>query len=202
MRSLVVVASLCAGTTLAQSGAWGGYVTGWQPDPPRLGTNSPSYVGDTRLDPPAVTAPYVPTVYGWPAPLSFKTDEDVEREREEARLAQEQVLAEQQAQLEREQERERAAEAQRALEQQQLELQQQALAQQQAQALREEQARAAEREVKARELERERAETEKAARAGEQPDGGVPPPPPTRGPDIHRWVDDDGVVHYSTNPRP
>ena len=137
--------------------------------------------------------------YGWPAYSSFQDDEEVERQREQARVAAQQAIAMQQEQYERERERARAAEAQLLAQQQAIAMQQQLLAQQQQQALMEEQARLAEREAKAKQLELEQkalAEKE-AARLRAEEDAR----PRVKGPDIHRWVDEEGVVHYSTKPR-
>jgi hypothetical protein len=197
MRAALVIGGLWASTALAQNGVWGGYVTGWQSSP----TYVNRYVGNTQVIP-AVRPTFVAPAYGyygWPAYSSFQSDEYVEQQREQARVAQQQAIAMQQEQAERECECARAAEAQMVAQQQAIALQQQMLAQQQQQALMEAQARLAEREALAKqqaELEQKALAEKEAARAREED-----AKPREKGPDIHRWVDDDGVVHLSTKPR-
>jgi hypothetical protein len=194
MRALVL--GLWASTALAQGGVWGGYVTGWQNAPPVFVNR---YVGNTQLQPvvrPTFVAPSYGYYGGWPVYSSFQADDELERQKEQARAAQQQAIAMQQEQYERERERARAAEAQLLAQQQQLAMQQQLLAQQQQQALMEEQARLAAREAKAQ-LEQKAMAEKEAARVRAEEDAR----PREKGPDIHRWVDEDGVVHYSTKPR-
>lgn len=199
MRALVVIGGLWASPALAQSGVWGGYVTGWQHAQPAFVN---TVVGNTQLQPvvrPIYVAPGYGYGYGWPSYSSFQDDEAVAQQREQARLAQQQAIAAQQAQYERERERALAAEAQLLAQQQQLALQQQLLAQQQQQALMEEQARLAEREAKAKQVELEQQAL--AEKEAEKLRAEAAAKPRQKGPDIHRWVDEEGVVHYSTRPR-
>lgn len=199
MRAALVIGGLWSSTVLAQGGVWGGYVTGWQSAPPTFVNR---YVGNTQVVPfvrPTFVAPAYGYGYGWPAYSSFQNDEYVEQQREQARAAQAQAIAMQQEQAERERERARVAEAQMLAQQQAIALQQQMLAQQQQQALMEAQQRLAEREAQAKqqqELEQKALAEKEAARRAEEDAR-----PREKGPDIHRWVDEDGVVHYSTKPR-
>jgi len=197
MRPLVALSGLWACTALAQGGVWGGYVTGWQSAPLQVPS---TYIGNTQLQPavrfPAYVAPSYGYGYGWPAYSSFQTDEDTARAQQ---LAQQQAIAAQQAQYDREREaaRAREIEAQLLAQQQQVAQQQLVLAQQQQQAAIDAQARLAEREAKQLELQqKELAEKQEAAAHAE-----AEAKPREKGPAIHRWVDEDGVVHYSTKPR-
>jgi Domain of unknown function (DUF4124) len=183
-------------------GSWGGYVSGWTP--------SPSYAPPVRtIDGPLVNRRSVNTqaqqlyvLSQLQAQSAFLSQQNyVERQREkeaDALAAQQRLAAQQDALLAQQQ----AAQAQLFAQQQLLAAQQQQLlAQQQRDAelarARAEEDRAAlakkELELKERELAAREAERVELARAEASK-------PREKGPDIHRWVDSDGVVHYSTRP--
>lgn len=203
MRALSVALVVVSTVSMAQvgkGGAWRGYVRGWVADDAPL-------PGATSLQPqrrfPTQPIPYNAWVgqqlvwQQWQAAAAqqatLATLADAERARVEQRAADE-ARAEQaalvQAELERERLRHDAERLQ--IERQRLENEQKLMAAQLAAAQRAETERAAaaeaERVAKAEE-ERKAREAELAAR------------PRTKGPDVHTWVDDEGVVHFSTTPR-
>lgn len=196
--------ALLISAVLAQPvpGSWGGYVSGWTP--------SPTYSMPVRtIDGPLVNRRAVNTqaqqlyvLSQLQAQSAFLSQQNyVERQREkeaDALAAQQRLAAQQDALLAQQQ----AAQAQLFAQQQLLAAQQQQLlAQQQRDAdlarARAEEDRAAlakkELELKERELAAREAERVELARAEASK-------PREKGPDIHRWVDSDGVVHYSTRP--
>lgn len=209
MRLVVLGSALVSALAVAQPqpGVWGGYVTGWQPS-----SSGPA----VRLLPaPALQAFQVQRLQAqqWWAWQRFTTTQvalaqQLARPRsDEETRAEEVARAALQAELAREQQR--VTEQQALLAEQRLAAQQEALRLQQQlleqarerteaarQALVDEQLhRARQREAEqALEAEREalRKATERAEAAAK---------PRTKGPDIHRWVDEDGVVHYSTRPK-
>jgi len=198
--------ALLISAVLAQPvpGSWGGYVSGWTP--------SPTYSAPFRQLDPVPGRRTVNTVntqaqqlyvlsqlQAQSAFLSQQKDVERQREREADALAAQQRLAAQQDALLAQQQ---AAQAQLFAQQQLLAAQQQQLlAQQQRDAdlarARADEDRAAlakkELELKERELAAREAERVELARAEASK-------PREKGPDIHRWVDSDGVVHYSTRP--
>ena len=207
MRVLMVGLVLLSSVALAQQGpgVWSGYVNGWVPDAPRfstlprgfdLGVRVPRL---TRQQQQVLALQAIAAQSAFIAQQNYVQLQQVTTQQQE-QLAQQQVIAAQQRQYEYE--RSLASEAQLLAQQQQLAVQQQMLAQQQQQAAVEELARVAEREAKVKLLEAEQkvlAEREAARQALARAEADAKPR--EKGPDIHRWVDDDGVVHYSTRPR-
>lgn len=207
MRALIVGFLLSASLSFAQNvpGSWGGYVSGWVSDAPR-----PSALvlrGSVDLQRPRLTAQqqqYL-AVQALAAQQYFFAQQNYVQlqdiaSRQQERLAQQQYLVEQQRRQAREEEL--AAQEQLLVQQQQLALQQQQLAQQQQQAAAEELARVSKRAEKLKQFEAEQkvqTEGDAARRALARAEADAKPR--EKGPDIHRWVDDDGVVHYSTKPR-
>lgn len=194
MRSLIVLLALAASTALAQydnGGVWTGYVGGWKPNAqpqviapgslPRPGLDWPRPRQPQRV---VVMPYYVPVNTTSVNQESQRAAEQAEQRRaweaEQARIAQQNQL---------ENERRLAAEREAMLQQQ----------------LESERRLAAEREALAAEklrLERETAARTLAAMTPppvQQPEPVRPAVPQTPGNDIYRWVDADGVTHYSTN---
>ncbi|MBM4777670.1 MAG: DUF4124 domain-containing protein [Archangiaceae bacterium] len=195
MRSLIVLFSLVASTALAQydnGGVWTGYVGGWKPNaqPQTLqlgatGRPNPMLDWPRRQPQRVVVMPYyVPVNTTSVNQESQRAAEQAEQRRaweaEQARIAQQNQL---------ENERRLAADREAMLQQQ----------------LESERRLAAEREALAAEklrLEREAAARTLAAMTPppvQQPEPVRPSVPQTPGNDIYRWVDADGVTHYSTN---
>lgn len=209
MRTLFLVSVLVASGALAQPvpGSWGGYVSGWVSDAPRL-TPRP-FDGPirtprlTRQQREYLALQQLAAQQAFFAQQSFVQLAQVSA-RQEALAAQQvahqQELAAEQRRLAREQDL--AAQEQLLAQQQQLAVQQQLLAQAQQQAAAEELARTQEREAKLRQLEQEqRLELEREANRLAVARAEADAKPREKGPDIHRWVDEDGVVHYSTKPK-
>ena len=209
MRALLALFVLTASASFAQpvQGTWTGYVNGWVRDQPR----AVLYNLDPILRAPRLTpqqAQYLALQQLASQQAFFAQQNYVQVQQATARqqelaaaqLAVQLDSASQQRAAAREQQL--AAEAQLLAQQQQLAVQQQMLAQQQQRAAADELARIAEREEKvkqaeaAQKLEAAR-EDARIALARAEADA----KPREKGPDIHRWVDDDGVVHYSTRPR-
>lgn len=210
MRTLLLASMLSASTSLAQPmpGRWGGYVSGWVAEAPRVTGHPPLLAGEALrpglssrgqpyllLQLAAQQAFFAQQTYAELQQATLRQQELAAR-----RLVQQRELAAQQERRAREQEL--ASQEQLLVQQQQLAVQQQLLAAQQQRAAAEEVARMAEREakLKAREAEQKLLLEREAARlalARAEADAR----PRERGPGIHRWVDEDGVVHYSTRPR-
>ena len=206
MRIFIAGMVLVASVATAQSGVWTGYVNGWVNDAPRyqtvprgfeVGIRTPRL---TRQQQQVLVLQSIAAQSAFVAQQNYVQLQQVTAQQQQEQLAQQQVIAAQQRQYEYE--RSLAAEAQLLAQQQQLAVQQQLLAQQQQQAAADELARVAEREAKVKVLEAEQkvlAEREAARQALARAEANAKPR--EKGPDIHRWVDDDGVVHYSTRPR-
>lgn len=187
MRSLLALFTLVASTALAQydnGGVWTGYVGGWKPNPqPHVFAPGATTRAAPRQPQRVVVMPYyVPVNTTTVNQEAQRAAEQAEQRRaweaEQARIAQQNQL---------ENERRLAAEREAMLQQQ----------------LESERRLAAEREALA--AEKLRLERETAARTlvamtpppVQQP--ARPAAPQTPGNDIYRWVDADGVTHYSTN---
>ncbi len=204
MRIFIVGTVLVASVATAQSGVWTGYVNGWVNDAPRSNTVPRGFDAVrvprlTRQQQQVLVLQSIAAQSAFVAQQNYVQLQQVTAQQQE-QLAQQQAIAAQQRQYEYE--RSLAAEAQLLAQQQQLAVQQQLLAQQQQQAAVEELARVAEREAKVKVLEAEQkmlAEREAARQALARAEADAKPR--EKGPDIHRWVDEDGVVHFSTRPR-
>lgn len=182
-------------------GVWSGYVNGWQstPQPAPVFLDPPLVRKPTRAQREAIALSQIAAQQAFFANQNYVQLQQVAAQQREQLARQEELAAEQ-----RRIQEEQAAAAEEAIlvQRQQLALQQQLLAQQQQQAAAEELARVAEREAKLRQIEAEQKlmaekEAQRIAQARAEEDA----KPREKGPDIHRWVDDDGVVHYSTKPR-
>ncbi|MGV3624185.1 MAG: DUF4124 domain-containing protein [Archangium sp.] len=209
MRLFLLASVVISGSALAQQqGVWTGYVNGWQPA-------SSSHYDPSRTFPrtyPVVrVTPQQQQWWAWQQSQIFLqqqySQEQAKRQAEETARAEAAAQVALQAELAREQQR--AADAQAALAQQQwnaqqeqLKLQQQLLEQERERtetarrALQEEeQQRACQRDAE-KKVEAEREELRRAlARAEEDAK------PREKGPDIYKWVDEEGVTHISTRPR-
>ncbi|MBL8923929.1 MAG: DUF4124 domain-containing protein [Myxococcaceae bacterium] len=197
MRSALLIPVLLASTALAQSeagGVWTGYVGGWKPDRTGLTVSQPvRRVPDWTHNVPA---------WQWWQMASIQQQWALQTELQR-RQAQETADAQRARQAWEAAEEERRQAAVRA------ELEHTRRAQ-----LEEERRLATEREVALqRQLEAERRlaaekellamqrlETERAAlrAAAPAPKPSEPERPATPGNDVYRWVDSEGVVHYST----
>ena len=206
MRALIVGCFLSASVALAQPvpGVWSGYVNGWVSDAQHSGSLALGFNARHRVPRLTLQQQQVLVLQSIAAQQAFVTQQNYVQlqqvaAQQQEQLAQQQALATQQRQYEYE--RSLGSEAQLLAQQQQLAVQQQLLAQQQQQAAAEELARVAERESKVKLVEAEQkllAEREAARQALARAEADAKPR--EKGPDIHRWVDDDGVVHYSTRP--
>ena len=195
MRSLIVLFSLVASTALAQydnGGVWTGYVGGWKPNTQQQVIPPGSVLRpNPMLDWPRPRQPQRVVVMPYYVPANTTSvNQETQRAAEQAEQRRaweaEQARIAQQNQLENE--RRLAAEREAMLQQQ----------------LESERRLAAEREALAAEklrLERETAARTLAAMTPPpvQPEPVRPATPQTPGNDIYRWVDADGVTHYSTN---
>ncbi len=209
MRALLLSVVSISSVVLAQPvpGTWSGYVNGW------VNESRPARPAGLLLGParqPVLTAQQQQLVVlsQLAAQQAYVTQMTmVERQKENARAqeletlaAQQRLVAQQNALIDQQQ----AAQAQLLAQQQQLVAQQQQLRAEQQQrdadaalakwaeekALVQKEFEAKEKDLAAREaqrLELARAEANKG--------------PAEKGPDIHRWVDEEGVVHYSTRPK-
>jgi len=200
MRNALLISLLSASASFAQQGVWTGYVGGWQNTPAPVAVHPLALTYQTpayrQLNFIARNS-YGGYAYAPYVPYQLQPDSDDQEAARQAALQQQEVAAQQ-----REYDRQQALAAQQQMlaQQQELAAQQQQVAQQQQQALIQELARIADREAQlrqveaeqkllaAREAERQRAEAEAAK-------------PREKGPDIHRWVDEEGVIHLSTRPR-
>ena len=209
MKSFLWFGVLSASAAFAQPvpGTWSGYVTGWVQDTQRFELTLPTGWSPARVRRPALTQPqvqYLALQQLSAQQLFFAQQNAVQLQdvaaRQQVQLALQQEAALQQRRAEREQQL--TAEAQLLATQQQLAIEQQQLAQQQQQAAADERARLADREARVLQLEAEQKllverEASRVALSRAQADSR----PREKGPDIHRWVDRDGVVHYSTRPQ-
>lgn len=227
MRLIVLGVMAISGLAFAQNGSWGGYVSGWTPSNGQstgvwtgyvngwvgnTRVQSPGFQDRTSIDPRTrqqvqqniAAQQYLATQF------YFAQQQQAQRakeEREEAARAEAAEQARLQAQVEYEQQR--AEEARAELERQQWAQQQERLQherellqqeRERAEAARdalakEEQQRAAQREAEQK-LEAEREQLRQAlARAEDDAK------PREKGPEIYRWVDENGVTHLSTKPR-
>ncbi len=202
---LVCVAAGLAGPAFAQNnGVWTGYVRGWVNDSPPPAV--PRY-GIDGYGPPRVTLTpagaavvaqsyYAQQLYNEQLLLTQRQAAEREARREAEREAAAQAALEARRQVIQEQAR--------LLEQQWLAARQEALQQQKLAAATQEAAAAqvaaaqalAAQQLAAATAEREREEKEREARRQAE----LAAKPREKGPDIYRWVDDDGVVHLSTKP--
>lgn len=214
MRFGLLAAVISSAAMAQQQGVWTGYVNGWQPSGQQA---NGTWVGNTRFPTtqpvqPRTTYPTYPN-WVWQQNAAAQVYLAQQQAREQARAdadararADAAAQAAMQAELAREQQRAedaRAALAQQqwAAQQEQLKLQTQLLEQErerveaERRALAEaEQQRTQQRDAEAK-LEAER-ETLRRALARAEEDA----KPREKGPDIHKWVDADGVVHFSTRP--
>ncbi len=209
MRTLLLCLMVSSSVALAQNGTWGGYVSGWVNDAPRSGSftdldYAARRVTLTQRQREYLVLQQLSAQQAFFAQQSYVQLQQVSARQEElsrVQLAQQQELASQQRRQALEQEL--AAQEQLLTQQQQLAVQQQLLAQQQQQAAAEELIRLAQREATLKRMEAEqkvqlqREEAARVALARAETDA----KPRQKGPDIHRWVDEDGVVHYSTRPK-
>lgn len=200
----MLLTAMLVSTTLAQSvpGTWTGYVNGWVSEPQR---SSNVYLpGPVRrvsqADRQTIILSQIAAQQAYFAQMNL-----VERQKElahqqevDALAAQQRVTAQQEALLAQQQ----AAAAQSLAQQQQLiAQQQQLLAQQRQLEIDAAQARAEADRVAALEAE-QKARADEATRALEARELARSQPRSTeKGPDIHSWTDEDGVVHFSTKPR-
>ena len=204
--SLILLVVLSGSLALAQNmpGSYGGYVSGWVGETPRgsaFGGYGYAPYFAPRLTPAQLQ--YLALQQVASQQYFFAQQQLVVSARQQEVAAQQFAQQQEALTLQRRQAREQelAAQEQRLAQQQQLAVQQQILAQQQQQAAADERARVVDREEKLKvaeaeqklELEREAA---RLALARAEADA----KPREKGPDIHRWVDEDGVVHYSTRP--
>jgi|GEM_PF-4839786 septal ring factor EnvC (AmiA/AmiB activator) len=187
-------------------GTWTGYVNGWVPDTsPR--PVMPLSVGPVRR--PVLTPQQQQVIVWsqWAAQQQYLAQQTLlERQKEDARAREADALAAQQrltAQQDVLIQQQQAAQAQLLAQQAQLAAQQQQLlAQQQQRDAELTLARLEEEKAQALKKEREEKEREVAAREAARLElaRAEASKPGEKGPDIHRWVDEDGVVHYSTRP--
>ncbi len=200
MRHVILLSLLSSSASLAQQGVWTGYVNGWQSTPTPVAVHPMALTVQTPAYRQLEFLSRSGYGYGYVAPGYFPSfPQDDEQAAQAAQYAAQQEQAAKQRRYEREQAL--AAEAQLLAQQQQLAAQQQLIAQQQQQALMEELARISAREAQLRQAEAEQkllAERE-AERLRAEAQAAKPC---EKGPDIHRWVDEEGVIHYSTRPRP
>lgn len=196
MRAALLVAGLLASSALAQSeagGVWTGYVGGWKPDRSGL-TVSRARVPDWTHSVPA---------WQWWQMASIQQQWAVQAELQR-RQAQEAADAQRARQAWEAAEEERRQEASRAElervrlaqleEERRLATEREAALQRQLEA---ERRLAAEKELLAMQrLEAERAAARVAVAPAPKP--AEPERPATPGNDVYRWVDAEGVVHYST----
>ena len=180
------LALLAPSLASAQSGVWTGYVNGWVPD-------RPAVVRPGGLLTRPIARPggwWVPAVtFVQPAPAPAPAQPDVRAAIREERLA----------------ERERELSMRQAEQAAAMAEQQRRLAElERAEAARRDAELAAAKEEAARlraallEKEQEEREREIAAREAERVERAKASGP---GPKVHKWVDEDGVVHFSTKPR-
>lgn len=207
MRTVLLGTLLSGSLALAQNvpGSWGGYVSGWTNDAPRYPTRARFDLGVrwpvlTQQQRSSLALQQLAAQQAFFAQQNYVQLSAVSARQQELaalQLVQQQELIAEQRRASREQEW--AAQQQLLAQQQAVAVQQQILAQQQQQAAAEERARVAEREEKleqqqAQQKELAAQEAQRLALARAQTDA----KPKVKGPDIHRWVDEDGVVHYST----
>jgi len=207
MRTFIALALLSASVAIAQpvSGSWGGYVSGWTPDRQQTGGFDNRYRRPPVLTPAQQQYLAVQQLNAQQAYNEFYARQNYVQSQAAAARQQEQAAQQfaqqQEISARRAREEELAHQEQLLVQQQQLALQQQMLAQQQQQAAAEERARIADREEKLKAVEAEQkavAERDAAREALARAEADAKPR--EKGPDIHRWVDEDGVVHYSTRP--
>jgi pyruvate/2-oxoglutarate dehydrogenase complex dihydrolipoamide acyltransferase (E2) component len=202
MRALTLALVSLSSAAFAQyenGGVWTGYVGGWKPNP------QPVFTGGGLLPHrPAVTT-WSNQVSNWQlwqlAQVQAQSQWAIQAELQRQTAAQ-QAAAQQQAEAARASELEQARQAQLEAERR-LAAERAAMLQQQ---LETERRLAADKELFAM----QRLEAERAAAAAAKANAekaAQPPPvvasrdddkPSTPGNDIYRWVDDEGVVHYST----
>ncbi len=211
MRFALIATCLLSVSTFAQStgGVWTGYVNGWVNDTPRTTVRWPTRFDGVYRAPVASAQQY----QYWAAQqlaaqqivvqqtFALEQQRIAMREREATEkalavqqelLQQEQALAEQRVQL---------AEKQRLAAERELAVQQEKLAEAQASAAAQLAAAAAQQHAAAAQLANANALAAVAsAPKGEERRADSAARPAEKGPDIHRWVDEAGVVHLSTKP--
>lgn len=203
--SCVVVVCCASSASWAQAtGTWTGYVNGWVKDQPQhVAPFIPGQFTKWRIS--AEQQQYL-LWRQWTAQEAFVAQQYAQQTLQTAAAAQRELALQervQRAELEvREQQlaREKEAHLQQLMAQQVVTQQQQALAEQQQ---REAEAARAAAESQLRQLEQER--QQKAAREVARAavvSAEAAARPREKGPDIHRWVDEEGVVHYSTRAKP
>lgn len=201
MTRLALPALLVASAAWAQPGVWTGYVNGWVPAArPAV---SPIRIDTPSLLPPAQERERRAFVYGQVLAqqqlfLAHQVLTLQAQQREQARERETEALAAEQRRLEQQQvvlQQQQAAQAQLIAEQQQLALQREQLrVEQERREVEAARARFAEEQARARAAEEEK---RRAAAAVVQPE---PKRDDTPGNPIHKWVDAEGVIHYSTRP--
>lgn len=191
---------------LAQSGSWGGYVSGWKYDRPAQSTrgwgfnDSPTVTVTPAQRQAVVYSQYV-AAQNLLSVMALQEQQKANAQRErDAQWAAEQALAAQQQMIIQQQQ---AAQVQA-----QMLAQQQAAAAQQQQAaleLKRQELDAVAAKLEAEKKDREQRELEAkeqavAAREAKRLEE-ARAERETPGPEIHRWVDEGGVIHYSTRPK-
>ncbi len=195
MRSLFFAASsLVASAALAElpNGVWTGYVNGWVPTNNASVAGAAGPCGPFSRAVPVRRQPWIQPVPYYVMVQAQGQTQQANAEKAEAAVRAAQLEAERQAAVDREQLIQRQLDAER-----QLAAQRELAAQQQLEA---------ERQLAAQRLALEQQRQQVLAAAA------VPPPaspvraapkedarPYQPGNDVYRWVDDEGVTHYSTN---
>ncbi len=203
MRSLLAgVVVLAASTAVAQqtSGTWTGYVNGWVSTPATT-VRFPvrSYPVEQQYNPYWAAQAIAAQQIVYQQSIAQEQARFAEREREandramagrDALAEQERLLADQRLQL---------AQQQRLLAERELALQQRKLADAQEAAAAQLALAAAQQQAVTQQL-LAATTAAKAREANEDKQTAGPSRPSEPGPQIHRWVDDEGVVHLSTKP--
>ncbi len=177
--ALVVTVGFGAWAQWAGGGVWTGYVNGWVPDQPRAFQVPYALPYFSYGTPYLVDPGYAAPPPAWSA-IAWQQQAAADQAVESARLAREAEALRRAA--------DEAAARELAAHQAAQELAAQQLALQQAQQLALQQAT---QQLAAQKAELELAEREAARKAAAAA-------PPVKGPDVYRWVDGEGVVHYST----
>jgi hypothetical protein len=222
MRIILLGTMVISGLAAAQNGSWGGYVGGWTPSGGQSNGTWTGYVngwvGNKQVQvrtPVSVTTnqqvyPNYAQQNYVAAQMMYAQQQNDARAREAkdqaARDAVEQARLQAQVNYEQQRADEARAELERqqyAAQQDQLKHERELLAQERDRTeaarvalARDEQVRASQREAEQK-LEAEREQLRQALAKVEEDSK-----PREKGPEIYKWVDDDGVTHLSTSPRP